>query len=75
MHVSTGVEGGLDPFHSSFRVADAARGGEPLEIRAQVVTKGLFGSHIAEPRLERVCLVVPETEIRALEYDLRAKAS
>ncbi|MDQ4002321.1 MAG: alpha-mannosidase, partial [Actinomycetota bacterium] len=25
--LSTGVEGGLDPFHRSFRVTDAARGG------------------------------------------------
>jgi len=72
VRLSTGVEGGLDPFHRSFHVTDAARGGEPLEIQAEVVPKGLFGSHIREPRLERACLVVPEAEVRALESDLRA---
>src|SRR5919202_4455489 len=71
VRLSTGTEGGLDPFHRSYRVTDAARGGEPLEIWAEVVPKGMFGSHIAEPRLQRACLVVPETEVRALEYDLR----
>src|SRR5215217_1198203 len=72
VRLSTGVEGGLDPFHRSFRVTEAARGGEPLEIQAEVVPKGLFGSHVREPRLERACLVVPETGVRALECDLRA---
>src|SRR5919199_1915734 len=72
IRLSTGVEGGLDPFHRSFRVTGTARGGEPLEIQAEVVPKGLFGSHVREPRLERACLVVPETGVRALECDLRA---
>src|SRR5918998_725135 len=72
VRLSTGTEGGLNPFHRSFRITDAAQGGEPLEIRAEVVPKGLFGSHIREPRLQRACLVVPETEVRALESDLRA---
>src|SRR5919202_789180 len=49
VRLSVGIEGGLDPFHRSFHVTDAARGGEPLEIRAEVVPKGLFGSHIREP--------------------------
>src|SRR5215208_1970107 len=72
VRLSSGVEGGLDPFHRSFRVTEAARGGEPLEIQAEVVPKGLFGSHVREPRLERACLAVPETGVRALECDLRA---
>src|ERR671933_667184 len=71
VRLSVGIEGGLDPFHRSFHVTDAARGGEPLEIRAEVVPKGLFGSHIREPRLQQACLIVPETEVRALEHDLR----
>src|SRR5919199_2494294 len=71
VRLSVGIEGGLDPFHRSFHVTDAARGGEPLEIRAEVVPKGLFGSPVLEPRLQRAYLVVPETEVRALEYDLR----
>src|SRR5215207_4498002 len=74
VHLSNGVEGGLDPFHRSFRVTDAAQGGEPLEIQAEVVPKGLFGAHIGEPRLERASLVIPEAEVRALEHDLRAIA-
>src|SRR5215212_94007 len=72
VHLSNGVEGGLDPFHRSFRVSDVARGGEPLEIQVEVVPKGMFGSHIARPRLERAALLVPKTEVRALEGDLRA---
>ncbi len=68
--LSTGVEGGLDPFHRSFRVTDAARGGEPLGIQAEAVPKSMFGSQIPKPRLLRASLVVPETEVRALERDL-----
>src|SRR5215207_5499529 len=68
--LSIGVEGGLDPFHRSFRVTAAARGGEPLGIPAEAVPKGMFGSHIPKPRLLRASLVVPETEVRALERDL-----
>ena len=70
VRLSTGLEGGLDPFHRSFRVTDAAEGGEPLEIWAEVVPKGMFGSHVPEPRLLRACLVVPETQVRGLERDL-----
>ena len=74
VRLSTGTEGGLNPFHRSFRITDAARGGEPIEIQAEVVPKGLFGSHIREPRLERACLAVPEIEVQALERDLRVIA-
>jgi alpha-mannosidase len=74
VRLSTGIEGGLNPFHRSFHITDGARGGEPIEIQAEVVPKGLFGSHIREPRLERACLAVPETEVRALERDLRVIA-
>ena len=63
---------GLNPFHRSFRVADEARGGEEIGIEAEVVSKGMFGSNVSEPRLDRACLVVPETEARALERDLTA---
>src|SRR5215207_8687832 len=63
---------GLNPFHRSFLVQDEARGGEEVGIEAEVVSKGMFGSNISEPRLERACLAVPETETRALERDLTA---
>lgn len=63
---------GLNPFHRSFPVLDEARGGEEVGIEAEVVSKGMFGSNVSEPRLERARLVVPETEARALERDLTA---
>ncbi len=45
--------GGLNPFHRSFPVLDEARGGEEVGIEAEVVSKGMFGSNVSEPRLER----------------------
>src|SRR5215203_1099748 len=63
---------GLNPFHRSFLVQDEARGGEEVRIEAEVVSKGMFGSNVSEPRLERAYLVVPESEARALERDLTA---
>ncbi|MCD6028747.1 MAG: Alpha-mannosidase [Thermomicrobiales bacterium] len=68
--LSTGLQAGLDPFHHSFPIAEAAEGGEEIAIAAEVVPKGMFGSHIAEPRLERAHLVVPQREVRGLERDL-----
>src|SRR5512132_3754541 len=44
--------GGLNPFHRAFPVLDEARGGEEVEIEAEVVSKGMFGSNVSEPRLE-----------------------
>jgi alpha-mannosidase len=70
VELSNGISGGLNPFHRRFPVAEEARGGEPLRIEAEVVSKGLWGSQVAEPRLERASLVVPETAVRALERDL-----
>src|SRR3954452_23710530 len=63
---------GLNPFHRAFPVLEEARGGEEVEIEAEVVSKGMFGSTRPEPRLELARLVVPETELRALERDLTA---
>ena len=63
---------GLNPFHRSFPVLDEARGGEEVGVEAEVVSKGMFGSNVSEPRLERASLVVPETGARALERDLTA---
>ena len=68
--LSNGVTSGLNPFHWRFPVAEKARGGEGVRIEAEVVSKGLWGSEVAEPRLERAALVVPETGARALERDL-----
>ena len=70
VQLSNGTTGGLNPFHRSFLVAREAEGGERIGIEAEVVSKGMFGSHVAEPRLTRAALVVPEEEARALERDL-----
>ena len=70
LRLSTGLQAGLDPFHHSFPISEAARGGERITIEAEVVPKGMFGSHVAEPRLERAHFVVPHYEVRALERDL-----
>ena len=70
LRLSNGFQGGLDPPHHSFPIATAAAGGERIGIEAEVVPKGMFGTHIAEPRLERAHLVVPHREVRALERDL-----
>ena len=70
VRLSNGTTGGLNPFHRSFLVAREAEGGERIGIEAEVVSKGMFGSHVAEPRLTRAALVVPEGEVRALERDL-----
>jgi alpha-mannosidase len=70
LRLSTGFQGGLDPFHHSFPITAEAGGGERVAIEAEVVPKGMFGSHVAEPRLERAHFVVPQNEVRALERDL-----
>ena len=70
VRLSTGLSGGLNPFHRSFPVTGKARGGESLGIEAEVVPRGMFGTNVADPRLQRASLVVPETDVRALERDL-----
>ncbi|BBL79479.1 alpha-mannosidase [Rubrobacter xylanophilus] len=74
VRLSNGVVGGLNPFHRTFPVTREARGGERVGVEAEVVSKGLFGSHVSEPRLTRAALVVPEGEVRALELDLSVVA-
>src|ERR671910_13318 len=68
--LSTGFSGGLNPFHRSFPVTQKATGGEIVGVEAEVVPRGMFGSNVAEPQLRRSSLVVPETDVRALERDL-----
>ena len=70
VQISTGFRGGLNPMHHRFPVTGAAAGGEPISIYAEVVPKGIFGSNLPEPRIEHSMLVVPNTEVRALERDL-----
>ena len=70
VRLSNGTSGGLNPFHRSYFVADEVEGGEKIGIEAEVVSKGMFGSHVAEPRVTHAALVVPEREVRELERDL-----
>ncbi len=70
VQLSTGLQAGLNPFHHNFLVTKAALGGERVSIEAEVSPKGMFGSHIAEPRIERAHLVVPQREVQALERDV-----
>ena len=70
VRLSTGISGGLNPYHKSFPVTEKARGGEIVGVEAEVVPRGPFGTSVAEPRLGRAALVVPEVGVRGLERDL-----
>ena len=70
VRLSTGLQAGLNPMHHRFHIADRAVGGQTITIEVEAVPKGIFGSHIPEPRLDRAALVVPQREARALERDL-----
>ncbi len=70
VRLSTGLSGGLNPYHKSFPVTKSAEGGETVGIEAEVVPRGPFGTNVAEPRLQRAALIVPEAEMRGLERDL-----
>ena len=70
LQLSTGLQAGLNPMHHRFPVTESAEGGDAISIDVDAVPKGLFGSHIPEPRLSRAKLTVPHREVRALERDL-----
>src|SRR5918993_2428362 len=62
--LSTGFSGGLNPFHRSFPVTRKAAGGETVGVEAEDVPMGVFRSNVAQPKLRRSSLVVPETDVR-----------
>jgi alpha-mannosidase len=66
-----GYQTGLNPYHHDFDISDAAQGGESIEIRAEVVPKGMFGTHVSNPAVSRAVLTMPHDNVRALETDLR----
>lgn len=70
VHFDPGYQTGLNPFHQDFRLADKARGGESFDISAEVMPKGMFGSHVGRPAIDRAMLAVPHLQVRALERDL-----
>jgi alpha-mannosidase len=64
--------GGLNPLHLEYPLLIRANGGERLQLRAEVVPHGLFGSPVIEPRFDLACILVPEEAVRALYEDLAA---
>ena len=66
-----GYQTGLNPFHHDFRITDSASGGETITIQAEVVPKGMFGTHVANPAVSRAVLTIPHGPVRELETDLR----
>ncbi len=71
IRLTPGHQEGLNPFHHDFRITQRATGGETISIEAEVVPKGMFGSHVHSPALDRAMLTVPHHEVRALETDLK----
>ena len=70
VRLSTGLQAGLNPMHHRFAVAEQATDGNTIVIEAEVIPKGIFGTNIPEPRLDRAKFVVPQREVRAFERDL-----
>ena len=64
------TRGAIDPYHFQYPLTGSAAGGETLHVQATVVPRGLFGSPIPNPRIERANLVVPEQQLRDLDRDL-----
>jgi alpha-mannosidase len=69
--LTPGHQEGLNPFHHDFKVTDSATGGETITIEAEVVPKGMFGSHVHGPSFDRAHLTIPHPTVRALETDLK----
>ncbi len=69
--LTPGHQEGMNPFHHDFLISESASGGETIAIEAEVVPKGMFGSHVHAPGIDRAMLVVPNRELRALEIDLK----
>lgn len=66
-----GYQTGLNPYHHDFEITDSADGGETIEIEAEVVPKGMFGTHVSDPAISRAVLTVPHDRVRELKTDLR----
>lgn len=69
--LTPGHQEGLNPFHHDFKITSSAEGGEQIAIEAEVVPKGMFGTHVHGPALERAHLTIPHKEVRDLETDLK----
>ncbi|WP_424952518.1 alpha-mannosidase [Deinococcus sp.] len=67
--------GGVNPYHRVFPLHGRCAGGERLSIEVLAVPRGLFGSPVARPHLERARLSVPQPEIGRLHADLTGTAA
>lgn len=65
-----GYQTGLNPYHQDFRLTDKAKGGETIRIDAEMMPKGMFGSHVHAPAVDRAVLAIPHTQVRQLETDI-----
>ncbi len=63
---------GLNSLQDEHPVLVKAQGEETLHFRAEVVPHGLFGTPTRRPQIELACLLVPDTDLRALYEDLAA---
>lgn len=68
--ITPGYQLGLNPFHHDWEVTASANGGETFEIEAEVMPKGMFGTHVHTPTIGRTHLAIPHKEVRALFTDL-----
>jgi alpha-mannosidase len=64
--------GGLNALQTEHPVLANAQGQEKIRFRAEAVPHGLFGTPNSHPQIETACLLVPDTEVRALWHDLAA---
>lgn len=64
--------GGLNPYHTEYPLLAQAQGGEGVRLEVEAVPRGLFGSPVAEPKLEEATLLVPDPQVRALYVELRS---
>lgn len=65
-----GYQTSLNPFSHDYRITDSAAGGETIRIDAEVVPKGMFGTHVHAPAIDRAVIAIPQPEVRALERDI-----
>ncbi|MCO5218375.1 MAG: hypothetical protein M9909_06005 [Thermomicrobiales bacterium] len=65
-----GYQVGLNPFHHDWIVTESAAGGEQIQIEAEVMPKGMFGTHVHGPSIGRALVAIPHKEVRALHLDL-----
>ncbi|HZC36026.1 MAG TPA: hypothetical protein VE242_10450, partial [Chthoniobacterales bacterium] len=63
---------GLNPFHDEHPVLSSAAGGETLQLGAEAVSHGLFGTPTADPRIDLAAILVPDSDVRPFYNDLAA---